>query len=375
VRKISLALAFCAVLLLCMNSSAMAKLYVVDIDGERVVVDYYVPEEQAWQDTEPGEPGYWEGLDWAPNPDYGFKIWYPFLEDTFDLTLPEQLAWIRDLNYAGIDDWRIGYYWDTTPLKASMFGGMELGLPAPNLVTDCYSDLYFPPTACGLNPYPIGDPTDDVCIYLGRTGNEDGLTNGAITNPMMGFPGPIPESYLNEGEIAKLGMMDIPNYYTLPRSLAQDHWVSWPADNTCNFNDDLNGNPDDNTVGLMSPVDNLTGEQPIGAWTVATKWPVLTSDMAGSDGHVIEISAVDTILGILVPVEILRVRKNNHAKDPVVDYGNASVELPAQTNRGRMGVYHIDFSYDGFKHTFKVTIPREEQHGSHNKDLFYFGRK
>lgn len=355
-RKIGLVLALCATLILCMSGPATAKLFNVEIDGERIVVDYYVPDEQAWLDTEPGEPGYWEGLEWGPDRDYGFKIWYPYLEDTFDMTLPQQLAWIRDLDYAGITDWRIAYFWDMNFMKASMFGGMELGLPMPNIATDCYTDLYFPPTACGPNPFPV--PGDFLCMYLGRTGNEDGLTNGAIINPMWGFPGPIPPSYLADGLLAKTGMMGVPNYYTLPRSFAQDHWVNFPADqniqfdtNTCMFNDDLNGNPDDTTVGVMSPVDDVTG-QPIGAWSVATKWPVLSP----GNPHVIEISAVDEY-GYIVPVDILCVRKNRHAKDPLFA-GDGIVELSGETKKGKRGVYDIHFLYLGDKYTFKVTIPK-----------------
>jgi hypothetical protein len=351
-KRIGLGLALCAVFVLCMSGSAMAKLYIVDIDGERVVVDYYVAEEQAWQNTAPGQPGYWEGLEWAPDPNYGFKIWYPYLEDTFDMTLAEQGAWIRDLEYAGISDWRIAYYWDTIPMKASMFGGMVLGLPGPNTVYDFNSATYFPPTACGIGGFGMYQ-----CIYLGRTGNEDGLLTGAIINAMMGFPAPIDPSYLDYGVIAKMGMMDIPNYYTLPISLAQDHWISFP-DNSNIFNDDLNGNPDDTTIGLMSPVDEGTGEQPIGAWTVTRKWPVLASN--GSLYHEITISAVAQPSGDLVPVEIMRVRKNKNASEPIVDLINASVDLPAQTNQGKVGVYHIDFSHEGLAHTFKVTIAKDK---------------
>ena len=72
------------------------RLFLVDIDGERVV--------------------YQAGFG---------KIWYPRLADTFGMTLSEQLVFIDQLEYAGIRDWRIGYYWDTTPLKWSIFGHVK----------------------------------------------------------------------------------------------------------------------------------------------------------------------------------------------------------------------------------------------------------
>lgn len=120
-KPILLTVALCAAVILCTSSPATAKLFVVEIDGEKIVVDFYVEGEQAWQNTPQGSPGYWDGLALRPDPDYGTKIWYPFLSDTFDMTLDEQLEWIENLEYAGIKDWRIGYYWDTIPMKASMF--------------------------------------------------------------------------------------------------------------------------------------------------------------------------------------------------------------------------------------------------------------
>ena len=367
-RKIGLGLALCAALILCMSSPATAKLFVVEIDGETVVVDFYIPAEQTWQDTPEGAPGYWEGLEWRPDPDYGVKIWYPFLADTFDMTLAEQGAWIRDLEYAGIDKWRIGYYWDTIPLKASMFGGMVLGLEQPNMVFDFNSAAYFPPTACGDNIFPI--PVDKICMYLGRTGNEDGLTNGAIVNPMIGFPGPIPQSYLDDGVLAKTGMMGVPNYYNLPRSLAQDHWVSTPDSSMNGYNDDLNGEWDDTTVGTMSPVDDVTGEKPIGAWTVAESVPELWP--ANHKFHTITISDVIHPAGTLIPVTVDSVFQDekvdskgsgNTAPDAeIFSTCDAAVVLvrAERDGAGNGRVYYINFSDNDGSYTLEVGVPKSQ---------------
>ena len=52
------------------------------------------------------------------------KYFYPHLSDMFDMVLSEQLDFIAALEHAGIGsgEWRIGLYWDTVPLKESMFG-------------------------------------------------------------------------------------------------------------------------------------------------------------------------------------------------------------------------------------------------------------
>ena len=140
-------------------------LFLVDIDGERVVLQFY-GSEQAWQYTSEGDDGWYEGL--APHP-FDYKIWYPDLTDTYDMLLDEQLDWIDDLSFAGIDDWRIATFWDTIPLKASIFDGIPR-LTGPNRVEGYSSEVYFPLTG------PRGT--------WGRTGNEpcgdDPLCDGAI---------------------------------------------------------------------------------------------------------------------------------------------------------------------------------------------------
>jgi hypothetical protein len=309
-KKIFFIVSLCAALILCTSGTAMAKLFIVKIDGQRVVVDFYVASEQAWQFSVAGDPGWWPGL--APHP-YDFKVWYPYLSDTFDMTLAEQLEWIEDLKYAGIDDWRIGYFWDTTPMKASLFGGLTLGGVNLSFIN---TYIYFPPTACGpsrmemISGFPYG------CMTLGRTGNEDGAVTGALINPMdlcMCPPPPKPpnERYLTEGVPVRLGGF-FPGYWTLDPSEAQDHWMNFyeygaPYDTDSNpvtiwYNDDLNYNTDDDTIGLMSPIIEETGEQPIGAWTVTESIPEFWPP--NHKFHTITISDVMQPSGDLIPVTI-----------------------------------------------------------------------
>ena len=379
-KKILFFTLLCTALVLCINGPAMAKLFIVEIDGQKVVVDFYVAEEQAWQNTPENGPGWWPGL--SPHP-YDFKIWYPFLADTFDMTLAEQLEWIEDLEYAGIDDWRIGYFWDTTPMKASLFGGLSLGGLNFSFI-DTY--IYFPPTACGpsrmegISGHPYG------CMTLGRTGNEDGAVTGALINPQkidMWPPGDINERYLAEGEQVRWAFF--PGYHTLPRSEAQDHWMNFymqsaPYDTPYIiwYNDDLNYNRDDDTIGSMGPVDEMTGEQPIGAWTVTEAipeiWPpnhkfhrVTISDVLQS-GYPME----QQLPGELIPVDVVSVSQDepvdsvgtgNTAPDAIVDYTDEAAVVQIRAERDGKGdgrVYRITF-YDGVRnYTLKVGVPKSQ---------------
>jgi len=384
-KKLLFSVMFCAALILCINGPAMAKLFIVEIDGDRIVVDYYVEEEQAWQETDPEEPGYWEGLDLRPYSDYGIKIWYPFLADTFDMTLNEQLQWIKKLRYARIKDWRIGYFWDTTPLKASLFGGLSLGTVNFSLI-DTY--VYFPPTACGpsrmemISGFPYG------CMTLGRTGNEEGAVTGALINAMdlgMDSGGPMPpnERYFTDGEMARLGgLFPFPLYYTLPRSEAQDHWMNFymygaPYDTQPYliwYNDDLNYNRDDNTIGLMSPVDEVTGERPIGAWTVTEAvpeiWPpnhkfhlVTISDVVQPSGVLIPVTSVDVFQDEPVKGKGKGKGSGNTAPDARVEYTNEAAVVQIRAERDDKGdgrMYHISFSDGIGTYTFEVGIPKSQ---------------
>ena len=367
-KKKQLCILICTALILCVSGTAMAKLFVLKIDGEKIVVDFYVQEEQVWQEAEDGDQGWWPGV--SPHP-YEFKIWYPFLEDTFDMTLEEQLEWIEDLEYAGIDDWRIGYFWDTTPLKASLFGGLTLG--TVNLsVYNTY--IYFPPTACGpsrmemISGFPYG------CMTLGRTGNEEGVVSGALINAMdlgmdSGFPRPPNERYLTEGVEARAGgIFPFPLYYTLPQSEAQDHWMNFymhgaPYDTPSNpyliwYNEDLNYNRDDDTIGLMSPVDEKTGERPIGAWTVTEAMPQF--NVKNKKAHEIEISDVIQPDGELVPVSNVSVyriggfHEDSSFSIRVKQKGDSTVVELTSDDDDDAGIYGIEFSDSDRSYTFKV---------------------
>ena len=373
-KKMLFGFSLFAALILCVNNAAIAKLFIVEIDGDKVVVDFYVESEQEWQNTQEGEDGWWDGL--APHP-YECRIWYPFLSETFDMDLSEQLEWIDELNYAGITDWRIATYWDAIPLKASMFGSLTLGLPMPNMVFNFNTDVYFPPTASGMGGFG-----GQQAIVLGRTGNEDGLLTGAIINPMEGFPGDPNQRYVDEGAVARTGgMADV--WYTLPRSEAQDHWICFP-DKRCIYNDDLNYNQDDTTIGLMSPPDDVTGKQPIGAWVVTDAMPLIPrqirkefhtisisdvvnpgisakTDPVSGDGAASEISA-GTLISV-TDVEIFQDEPvGRFAPDAVILQAAEAAYVKLRAERtvfsGDGRVYHISFKdRNGDRYTLKVGVP------------------
>lgn len=242
-------------------------------------------------------------------------------------------------------------------MKASMFGGMVLGLPVPNMKFNFNSSAYFPPTAC--------DAT--MCLYIGRTGNKDGLLNGAIINPLMGMGNPINPNYVSF-TFAKWGMMGMPNYYTMPRSEAQDHWISFP-DGSLIYNDDLNYNADDTTVGNMGPF--VDGRQLLGAWTVSDMMPQLWPP--NHEYHTITISDVTHPQGTLFPVTINSVMQDeevyspgsgNTSPDAEVDFTDeaAVVFIRAERNgKGSGRVYHIEFTDSaGNTFTFQVGVPNNQ---------------
>lgn len=216
---------------------------------------------------------------------------------------------------------------------------------------------------------------------------------GAIINAMMGFQFPpepplVNPRYLDEGVIAKSGMMGIPNYYTLPRSEAQDHWISF-EDMSLIYNDDLNGNPDDTTIGLMGPVDEETGEAPIGAWTVTESIPELSPAVCGKEFRTISISdvinpEVAPVLGIdeetgepivvekgisagtlvsVTDVEVFQDEPVGLAPDAKVIQATEATYVRVRAERGSWGngrVYHISFTDSvGGRYTFKVGVPKD----------------
>lgn len=161
------------IIICCAALSAQAKVFNVEIDGERIVADYWIEAEQAWQYIEEGTTNWWSGL--SPHP-YDCKLWYPHLSNTFNQVLSDQLSTIDALDYAGIDDWRIAHYWDIVPLKCSIFQN-PLVLGSKTTVTGFDPTIYFQPTSTNAEGVTAG-----TSWYThGRVGDEDGTSVGTAT--------------------------------------------------------------------------------------------------------------------------------------------------------------------------------------------------
>jgi hypothetical protein len=322
-------------------------------------------------------------LELRPTSNYGSRIWYPYLEDAFDKTLAEQVEWADKLEHAGIHDWRLAEFWETVPLKASMFGGLTLG--GVNVVVGINSAAYFAPTACGVGGAVPGQVYS--CVVLGRTANEDGLVSGAIINPWEFVPGgqfpPAPPPnprYVADADVARVGFgfgSVLTVYYNLPRSEAQDHWFYFPVGNqtfpagSSVYNDDLNYNRDDTTLGEMSPVDEVTGERPIGAWTTTDAIPELdTPGRCGREDwrprfNTVKISDVQHPDGYLVPVDIFQVLRydwnravGRRARDVWVRDTSDAAVAKIWSRRGFFRrVYEIHFSDGERDYAFQVAVP------------------
>jgi hypothetical protein len=336
-------------------------LFLVDIDGERVVLQFF-GSEHAWQYLPDTDPRWYPGL--APHP-FEFKIWYPDLSDTFDMDLDQQLAWIEDLDYAGVDDWRIGYFWDAVPLKASIFQGMNPGM---NNRFNWNSDVYF------MHTSEVSWGPQTLYQTHGRTGNEwgDPATggNGAIIEAGGGFPDP--EWPPGDGMYTTTGV-PVPgappnSYYTLLPTHGQDHyWQMGPTFHM--YDDDINCSPD------WLPYAIQMGNVPMGAWTVSESIPELWPP--NHKFHEITISAAinpagDLPAGTLVPVEIVGVYQDeevdsegsgNTAPDAIVDCTDEAAVVQVRAERDGEGngrVYHIQFTYGEGTHTFYVGVPNNQ---------------
>ncbi|MHC4792248.1 MAG: hypothetical protein ACYS8Y_12605, partial [Planctomycetota bacterium] len=311
-----------------------------------------------------------------------FKIWYPYLSDTFDMVLSEQLEWIEDLEYAGIQNWRIAYFWDAIPLKCSLFEN-SLVLGGINNVSGFDTSAYFPYTSEGQHP-ATGAP---IYNTHGRTGDEDGLVTGAIINARgMIFAG-LPQSphYMAFGT-------PVPGrtqHYTLPRgtylngeirgSEAQDHWICLDASTgSCIYNDDLNYTPEDLPYAIQG------GNNPCGAWTLSETMPQLWPP--NHKFHSITISDVNHtvginpysgevgIVGVLIPVEIVSVMQDeqvinegsgNTAPDAIIDETETAAVVQVRAERDGSGngrVYHIYFYGEGNVdlHTLTIGVPNNQ---------------
>ena len=321
------------------------RLFLVDIDGERVV--------------------YQAGFD---------KIWYPRLADTFGMALSEQLDFIEQLEYAGIRDWRIGYYWDTTSLKWSLFGhATSLG---PNDVAEYDTSVYF--------PYTSEAPEDDLTLYYthGRTGDEWGDPNkshsggnGAVISigPLPGFGLPESDRYSALGvphpAALEEDQPDSPlapvfpdgrprTFYTLVPSEAQDHWVC-RSDYHCFYNEDLNYTPADLPHCLQ---DASAQERDCGAWTVSEAIPQFWE--ANGELHETRLASASQPEGQLMPVAITGVWQDEAADSSgpnveVFETDEATVvRLRAERDEAGNGrVYHIVFGDGAGEYAFRVGVP------------------
>ena len=239
------------------SNVTFAKVFNVEINGERIVVDYWVAQEQAWQYIEEGEDeAWWAGL--SPHP-YECKLWYPHLSDMFNMVLDEQLAFIDVLYYAGIADWRIAHYWDIVPMKCSLFQA-PLKLGTKTQVTGCDPTIFFLSTS--TNPEGMGG---DTSYYThGRIGDENGLETGGIIDAMR------VDRYVDYAT----SVSNRQQFYMLPRadygtygnkgSEAQDHWACPnPTTGQYFYDDALNYTAEDD------PLMEQSGGRVGGAWTVS----------------------------------------------------------------------------------------------------------
>ncbi|MYF69188.1 MAG: hypothetical protein F4053_11730 [Proteobacteria bacterium] len=338
-----------AVLLFSSNAAAQpfgpdtepGRLFLVDIDGERVV--------------------YQAGFD---------KIWYPSLADMFGMTLPEQLDFIEQLEYAGIRDWRIGYYWDTTPLKWSIFGHVRH--PGGNQANGYDTSVYFPYTS-----HVIRD--GETFFYThGRTGDEWGDPqsggSGAIISmgPLVPFGLPDSDEYASRGvPVPEALEEDQPDsvfapvypdgrprtFYTLVPSLAQDHWTCG-ADDNCTYNEDLNYTPANAPFCLQGDPQ----VRDCGAWTVTEAMPQFWE--ANGDVHEIRIASASQPEGQLMPVTMTGVWQDEAADSSspdveIIETDEATVvRLPAERDEAGNGrVYHIVFGDGDGEYAFRVGVP------------------
>jgi polar amino acid transport system substrate-binding protein len=315
-------------------------LFLVDIDGQRVVAQ-----------------GYQEG---------GVKFWYPDLEDTFDMVLSEQLGWIEELDYAGIDEWRIGFYADTIPLKSCMFGDSSPGF---HPVAGYDSSVYFGYTS-------QEDQGGRITNYThGRTGDElgdpDAGGTGAIISigPEVPFGLPMSERYIQEG-VPVPGYAPGPDgkprtFYTLLPTESEDHWVCF-NDQSCMYNDDLNYTPEN----LRYCLQGIPPERDCGVWTVSEAIP----EIGPPNGrfHEITLSSATQPKGDLIPVAIESVRQDEEvqgdgagktAPDARVTYSDQAAVVQLRAERDEQGngrVYTIRFTAGGATYALKVGVPVDQ---------------
>jgi|GEM_PF-2081003 len=312
------------------------------------------------------------------------KFFYPQLADTFNMILDEQLAYIEDMEFAGIRDWRIGYYHDVIPMKTAIFGSMKPSIR--NTAPFFHTRIYFPYTrAIELNddtdPRSLAAVNNTIAYYThGRTGNEWGDPaqggNGAFISigPMrIGLPHS--EQYLEAG-IPIADEEDFANYqgtpgrgpwledgrprtfYTMARSEAQDHWTCYEG-MYCAYNDDLNHTPDD----LSHCLQDFPQESDCGAWTVSEQVPQIWN--ADNKFAEIKISAAVHEDDSLVPVEILSVTQDEELNrksrpDAKVSKNDQAAIVALRASRDNTAdgrIYRIDFSDGANTYFMHIGVP------------------
>jgi len=285
----------------------------------------------------------------------------------FGMTLPEQLDYIEQIEYAGIRDWRIAYYWDMTPLKWSMFG--HVTGPGGNRADGRNTSFYFPYTS---ETFRGGQK---FFYTHGRTGDEwgdpDSGGNGAIISmgPLDPFGLPDSGRYGTHGvpipaalEEEQPPMPFAPAYpdgrprtfYTLAPSEAQDHWSCTP-ENWCTYNEDLNYTPANLPFCLQADPQ----VRDCGAWTVSEAIPQFW--VPDGEFHEIRISAVSQPDGRLSPVDLSGVWQDESADSDVrVRESRQATVVRLRANRDARGdgrVYHLVFADGDKEYTFKVGVP------------------
>ena len=213
----------CLLFSLSITSISMATLFNQYCEGERIVYD-----------------------------DYSNLYWYPILTDFVDMTRAEQEAKIATLSYAGLGDWQMATYEQTSMLKTS------LSSMADNIVPTEFSNFgkTFPDNRTVSSPYLAWEVnsadffTSTGVFDMGTIGMEGvfaDVFNGRTADDAWGWRSPA----LFQPAVWALGDAD-------------DHWVSLPlmdGKETMIYNFDQHYLADDGMI-------NGVGMGKVGAWVV-----------------------------------------------------------------------------------------------------------
>lgn len=301
------------------------------------------------------------------------KFWYPELSDTFNMNLNQQLAYIEGLDFAGIKDWRIGYYHDVTPMKAALFGGAK---PGTNTVPFFHTSIYFPYTSTaemnGATTYYVHGRTGDEWGDPAQGGNGAFISVGPMT---IGLP--LSDRYLQSGvAVPAAAEGDFETYkgppgmgpwlqdgrprtfYTMIPTHAQDHWACFEG-RICAYNDDLNYSPHD----LPYCLQDSPQERDCGAWTVSEQFPQIWD--ADDDFKELRISAAIHEDSSLVPVEIISIMQDEELNlrsrpDAIVSKDRQAAIINLRASRDKKGdgrLYRIDFTDGQHNYFIHIGVP------------------